>query len=108
MLQGVTVEQVCRELRNLYIKNLSSDDSISMTCEPSLSTNNEIHVAIVSHIWSETVSHVVVKQQTSADPHSANIKWSSFDSQSLLVHLIKCLPKVWNYKMEKDQEFGGF
>uniref|UniRef100_A0A7N6AI00 Delta-like protein n=1 Tax=Anabas testudineus TaxID=64144 RepID=A0A7N6AI00_ANATE len=48
MSKGVTVEQVCRELRNLYIiKNLSSVDSLSMTCEPSLSTNNEIHVAIV-------------------------------------------------------------
>uniref|UniRef100_A0A7N6A3Z4 Delta-like protein n=1 Tax=Anabas testudineus TaxID=64144 RepID=A0A7N6A3Z4_ANATE len=48
MSKGVTVEQVCRELRNLYIiKNLSSVDSLSMTCEPSLSTNNEIHVAIL-------------------------------------------------------------
>ncbi|KAM6941369.1 protein jagged-1a-like isoform 1-T1 [Lycodopsis pacificus] len=41
---GVTVEQVCRELGSLYVvKNLSS---VSMSCEPSLSTNKEIHVAI--------------------------------------------------------------
>ncbi|XP_033480646.2 protein jagged-1a isoform X1 [Epinephelus lanceolatus] len=47
MATGVTVEQVCRELRSLYVvKNLSSDSSVSMTCEPSLSANNEIHVAI--------------------------------------------------------------
>ncbi|XP_069385643.1 protein jagged-1a-like isoform X2 [Paralichthys olivaceus] len=45
--QGVTVERVCRELRTLYVvQNLSSDSSISMTCEPSLSNSNEIHVAI--------------------------------------------------------------
>uniref|UniRef100_A0AAQ5X8T1 Delta-like protein n=1 Tax=Amphiprion ocellaris TaxID=80972 RepID=A0AAQ5X8T1_AMPOC len=52
MAKGVTVEQVCRELRSLYIiKNLfSSDSSISMSCEMSLSTSNEIHVAIVSHV----------------------------------------------------------
>lgn len=44
---GVTVEQVCRELGSLYVvKNLSSDSSVSMSCEPSLSTNKEIHVAI--------------------------------------------------------------
>uniref|UniRef100_A0A7N8XXP7 Delta-like protein n=1 Tax=Mastacembelus armatus TaxID=205130 RepID=A0A7N8XXP7_9TELE len=43
--QGLTVEQVCRELRSLYIvKNVSSISS--MTCKPSLSNNNEIHVAI--------------------------------------------------------------
>ncbi|XP_074517911.1 protein jagged-1a-like isoform X2 [Halichoeres trimaculatus] len=47
MEQGVTVEQVCRELRSLYaVKNLSSDPSVSMTCEPSLGASNEIHVAI--------------------------------------------------------------
>ncbi|XP_030591083.1 protein jagged-1a-like isoform X3 [Archocentrus centrarchus] len=45
--KGVTVEQVCRELRNLYIvKNLSTDSSVFMTCELSHSANNEIHVAI--------------------------------------------------------------
>ncbi|XP_035516026.1 protein jagged-1a-like [Morone saxatilis] len=47
MTRGVTVEQVCRELRSLYVvKNLSSDSSVSMTCELSLGANNEIHVAI--------------------------------------------------------------
>ncbi|XP_068444759.1 protein jagged-1a-like [Clinocottus analis] len=44
---GVTVEQVCRELRGLYVvRNLSSDSSVSVTCEPSLSTGKEVHVAI--------------------------------------------------------------
>lgn len=46
--QGVTVEQVCRELRSLYVvKNLSSEFSISITCEPSTTASSEIHVAIV-------------------------------------------------------------
>ena len=59
VLQGVTVEQVCRELRSLYaVKNLSSDSSVSMTCEPSLSANNEIHVSIVSHVTVLTFSRV--------------------------------------------------
>ncbi|XP_072239661.1 protein jagged-1b-like [Leuresthes tenuis] len=49
MTKGVTVEQVCRELRNLYVvKNLSSDSFFSMTCEVSLGANNEIHVAITT------------------------------------------------------------
>ncbi|XP_047433472.1 protein jagged-1a-like [Mugil cephalus] len=47
MMRGVTVDQICRELRSLYtVKNLSSDSSVSMTCEPSPGANNEIHVAI--------------------------------------------------------------
>ncbi|MCI4393932.1 hypothetical protein PGIGA_G00163280 [Pangasianodon gigas] len=47
MPQGVTVEQVCRELRSLYVvKNLSSEFSISITCEPSTTASSEIHVAI--------------------------------------------------------------
>ncbi|XP_017571984.2 protein jagged-1a [Pygocentrus nattereri] len=49
MPQGVTVEQVCRELRSLsVVKNLSSEFSISITCEPSTTASNEIHVTIVS------------------------------------------------------------
>lgn len=49
--QGVTVEQVCRELRHLYVtKNVSTEFSISMTCELSSAANNEIHVAIVSDL----------------------------------------------------------
>uniref|UniRef100_A0A8C4HS43 Delta-like protein n=1 Tax=Dicentrarchus labrax TaxID=13489 RepID=A0A8C4HS43_DICLA len=49
MTRGVTVDQVCRELRSLYVvKNLSSDSFVSMTCELSLGANNEIHVAIVN------------------------------------------------------------
>ncbi|KAG7236916.1 hypothetical protein INR49_000128, partial [Caranx melampygus] len=48
MAKGVTVDQVCRELRSLHVvSNLSSHSSVSLTCEPSLSTTNEIHVAIV-------------------------------------------------------------
>lgn len=47
-IQGVTVEQVCRELRSLQVvRNLSSDSPVSLTCEPSLGAN-EIHVTIVS------------------------------------------------------------
>uniref|UniRef100_W5LHF9 Delta-like protein n=1 Tax=Astyanax mexicanus TaxID=7994 RepID=W5LHF9_ASTMX len=49
MPQGVTVEQVCRELRSLsVVKNLSSEFFISITCEPSTTSSNEIHVTIVS------------------------------------------------------------
>ncbi|KAL6111045.1 jag1 [Pungitius sinensis] len=44
---GVTVEQVCGELHSLHVvRNLSSVSSVSVTCEPSLSTNKEIHVVI--------------------------------------------------------------
>uniref|UniRef100_A0A3P9JJ03 Delta-like protein n=1 Tax=Oryzias latipes TaxID=8090 RepID=A0A3P9JJ03_ORYLA len=51
MAKGVTVEQVCHELRSLYaIKNLSSDSSVSVACEPSLRANNEIQVTIVSEM----------------------------------------------------------
>lgn len=48
-LQGLTTEHICSELRNLNIlKNVSAEYSIYIACEPSLSANNEIHVAIVS------------------------------------------------------------
>ncbi|XP_069577733.1 protein jagged-1a-like [Brachyistius frenatus] len=48
MDKGVTVEEVCHELRSLYvIRNLSHNASISMTCEPSRSAN-EIHVTILA------------------------------------------------------------
>ncbi|CDQ60583.1 unnamed protein product [Oncorhynchus mykiss] len=47
MPQGLTVENICSELRSLYVvRNLSSEYSVSMTCEPSATANNEIHVAI--------------------------------------------------------------
>ncbi|KAF0036935.1 hypothetical protein F2P81_009809 [Scophthalmus maximus] len=47
MAKGATVEQVCRELRSLYVvEDLSSDSAVSLSCESSLSTGNEIHVAI--------------------------------------------------------------
>lgn len=49
ILQGLTTEHVCSELRNLNIlKNVSVEYSIYITCEPSHLANNEIHVAIVS------------------------------------------------------------
>ncbi|XP_023656471.1 protein jagged-1b-like isoform X2 [Paramormyrops kingsleyae] len=45
--QGLTIGQICSELRNLYVlKNVSSEYSVSMTCEPSPSASNEIHVTI--------------------------------------------------------------
>ena len=48
-VQGLTVEQVCKELRNLHmVKNLSLEHSVSVSCEPSASASNEIHVCIVS------------------------------------------------------------
>ncbi|XP_067115231.1 protein jagged-1b-like isoform X2 [Osmerus mordax] len=47
MPQGVTVEHICSELRSLYVvRNVSSEYSVSMTCEPALTANNEIHVTI--------------------------------------------------------------
>uniref|UniRef100_A0AAQ4R1H1 Delta-like protein n=1 Tax=Gasterosteus aculeatus aculeatus TaxID=481459 RepID=A0AAQ4R1H1_GASAC len=47
--QGLTVEDVCKQLRRLYaVKNFSSEDSVSITCDPSFSASNEIHVCIVS------------------------------------------------------------
>lgn len=49
ILQGLTTEHICSELRNLNIlKNVSVEYSIYITCEPSQLANNEIHVAIVS------------------------------------------------------------
>ncbi|KAM4584163.1 protein jagged-1b-like isoform 3-T3 [Odontesthes bonariensis] len=63
MTKGVTVEQVCRELRSLYVvKNLSSDSFFSMTCEPSLGANNEIHVAITTD--DNTIGLTFVKEIT--------------------------------------------
>ncbi|KAG7486914.1 jagged-1a-like isoform X1 [Solea senegalensis] len=50
MTKGVMVEQVCRELRTLYVvQNLTSGSSLSVTCEPSLSASNEIHIAITTN-----------------------------------------------------------
>uniref|UniRef100_A0AAY4ARE6 Delta-like protein n=1 Tax=Denticeps clupeoides TaxID=299321 RepID=A0AAY4ARE6_9TELE len=47
MPKGVTVEQICSELRSLYVvRNFSSEFPISMSCEPSPTANNEIHVTI--------------------------------------------------------------
>uniref|UniRef100_A0A8C6T537 Delta-like protein n=1 Tax=Neogobius melanostomus TaxID=47308 RepID=A0A8C6T537_9GOBI len=47
MPQGLTVEGVCKELRRLYVvKNFSLEHSVSITCEPSFSASNEIHVCI--------------------------------------------------------------
>ncbi|KAJ8412759.1 hypothetical protein AAFF_G00117100 [Aldrovandia affinis] len=45
--QGLTVERICSELRRLYVpKNSSTEYSLSMTCEPSPTASNEIHVVI--------------------------------------------------------------
>ncbi|CAH2255487.1 jagged-1 [Pelobates cultripes] len=47
MSPGLTTESICNELRNLNVlKNVSAEYSIYITCEPSPSANNEIHVAI--------------------------------------------------------------
>ncbi|KAG9339044.1 hypothetical protein JZ751_024239 [Albula glossodonta] len=47
MQAGLTVEDICAELWNLYVvRNFSSEYSVSMTCEPSPTSYNEIHVAI--------------------------------------------------------------
>ncbi|XP_013861401.1 protein jagged-1b [Austrofundulus limnaeus] len=47
MPQGLTVEGVCKQLRRLHIvKNLSLEHSMSITCDPSFSASNEIHVCI--------------------------------------------------------------
>uniref|UniRef100_A0A672LV85 Protein jagged-1 n=1 Tax=Sinocyclocheilus grahami TaxID=75366 RepID=A0A672LV85_SINGR len=76
MPQGVTVEQVCRELRHLYVaKNVSAEFSISMSCELSSATN-EIHVAI--HVTEDGIhGRVPVKEITESiidlvSKHSAN------------------------------------
>lgn len=48
-VQGLTVEDVCKQLRRLYVvKNFSLEHSVSITCDPSFSASNEIHVCIVS------------------------------------------------------------
>ncbi|XP_008314690.1 LOW QUALITY PROTEIN: protein jagged-1a [Cynoglossus semilaevis] len=49
MAKGVTVDQICTELRNFHVvQNLSSDSDLSLTCEPSLSSANQIDVLIRS------------------------------------------------------------
>uniref|UniRef100_A0A674EYA6 Delta-like protein n=1 Tax=Salmo trutta TaxID=8032 RepID=A0A674EYA6_SALTR len=64
MPQGLTVENICSELRSLYVvRNLSSEYSVSMTCEPSATANNEIHVAIVSTAW-QKIGKAPIKEIT--------------------------------------------
>ncbi|XP_057188255.1 protein jagged-1a isoform X1 [Triplophysa rosa] len=77
MPQGVTVEQVCRELRHLYVtRNVSAEFSISMSCEASSVANNQIHVAI--HVTEDGLhGRVPVKQITDSiidlvSKHSTN------------------------------------
>ncbi|XP_043912735.1 protein jagged-1 [Protopterus annectens] len=49
MERGLTTEKICSELRQLYIlRNLSAEYTIYITCEPSHSANNEIHVALMT------------------------------------------------------------
>lgn len=60
--QGLTVEDVCKQLRRLYVvKNFSLEHSVSITCDPSFSASNEIHVCIVS-----TSSHLPAPSLTFA------------------------------------------
>ncbi|XP_061545727.1 protein jagged-1b isoform X2 [Phycodurus eques] len=45
--RSLTVENVCNQLRRLYVvKNFSLEHSMSITCDPSFSASNEIHVCI--------------------------------------------------------------
>ncbi|KAL0983680.1 hypothetical protein UPYG_G00131240 [Umbra pygmaea] len=47
MPRGLSVEAVCKQLRHLYVvKNVSSEFSVSITCDPSTSDSNEIHLSI--------------------------------------------------------------
>uniref|UniRef100_A0A7N8XL17 Delta-like protein n=1 Tax=Mastacembelus armatus TaxID=205130 RepID=A0A7N8XL17_9TELE len=47
MPRGLTVEEVCKQLRHLnVVKNFSLEHSVSITCDPSFSASNEIHVCI--------------------------------------------------------------
>ncbi|XP_070697001.1 protein jagged-1b-like [Pempheris klunzingeri] len=47
LLRSLTVEDVCKQLRRLYVvKNFSLEHSVSITCDPSFSASNEIHVCI--------------------------------------------------------------
>lgn len=43
------MEGVCKQLRNLnVIRNFSLEHSVTITCDPSFSASNEIHVCLVS------------------------------------------------------------
>ncbi|XP_072525671.1 protein jagged-1b isoform X3 [Salminus brasiliensis] len=47
MPHGLSIELVCNELRHAYVvKNLSSEYAVSITCDPSFSASNDIHVSI--------------------------------------------------------------
>ncbi|XP_026870028.2 protein jagged-1b [Electrophorus electricus] len=47
MPRGLSIEDVCNELRHIYVvRNLSADYAISIMCDPSFSASNEIHVSI--------------------------------------------------------------
>uniref|UniRef100_A0A6Q2Y2W6 Delta-like protein n=1 Tax=Esox lucius TaxID=8010 RepID=A0A6Q2Y2W6_ESOLU len=47
MPKGLSIEAVCKQLRHLYIvQNVSSEYSVSITCDPSTSASNEIHLSI--------------------------------------------------------------
>lgn len=50
-MQSLSIENICDKLRNLYlVRNLSMENSVIISCTPSSSANNEIHVSIVSSI----------------------------------------------------------
>ncbi|XP_042161593.1 protein jagged-1b isoform X2 [Oncorhynchus tshawytscha] len=47
MPRGLSIEAVCKQLRQLYVlNNVSSEYSVSITCDPSTSASNEIHLSI--------------------------------------------------------------
>ncbi|KAJ7987368.1 hypothetical protein DPEC_G00325760 [Dallia pectoralis] len=47
MPKGLSIEAVCKQLRHLYmVKNVSSEYSVSITCDLSTSVSNEIHLSI--------------------------------------------------------------
>uniref|UniRef100_A0A8C9WQH9 Delta-like protein n=1 Tax=Scleropages formosus TaxID=113540 RepID=A0A8C9WQH9_SCLFO len=63
MPQGLTIEHICNELRHLYtMKNLSTEYSVFMTCEPSTSANNEIHMAIVCAPVADRIFDLISKR----------------------------------------------
>uniref|UniRef100_A0A8D3DAQ3 Delta-like protein n=1 Tax=Scophthalmus maximus TaxID=52904 RepID=A0A8D3DAQ3_SCOMX len=69
MPRGLTVEEVCKQLRHLYVvKNFSLEHSVSITCDPSFSASNEIHVCIVSPFTHSGLSHLFDPRFSSSLP----------------------------------------
>lgn len=73
-VQGLTVEDVCKQLRRLYVvKNFSLEHSVSITCDPSFSASNEIHVCIVS---TSSYSQSAICFSASIDAYSKTLIYS--------------------------------